>query len=272
MPLISTFGAASARAFGLQASSKEEPGSWFAPEGQDLAASYEPAGYSSVTITIVGVNGGSGYGGSNRRWVYAAGTQNEPQQTPGNKVGRSSMVSGSVSPANLAFRTVQANYNNNINNRGWTSGSAANNYSGSRAAYASAAGGVYSGTTGGGAVVAYHGNTRIAVAAGGGASGRADRNQNYYGNSYSALTHADASNNNVTNSNNGTNTQGGACYYSSGGSGGGEKGGATTPNPGNKGGYSGNSYSTGLTLTAGAFQDQYIGSNESVGYAKVEWS
>ncbi len=267
MPLISTFGAASARAFGLQAGSKEEPGSWFAPQGQDLTASYEPAGYASVTITIVGVNGGSGYGGNNKKWTYESGTENQPTPSPGNKVGKASKVSGSVSPANLAFRTVQADVTNQLNTRGWTSGSAANNYSGSQAKHANQ--GIYSGTNGGGATVAYHGNTRIAVAAGGGASGRQDRNTT---NAYNALSNADSSNNNVTNSNNGTNTTGGACYYTSGGSGGGEKGGATTTAAANKGGYSGNSYSTGLTLTAGAFQDRFIGSTEDVGYAKVEWS
>lgn len=272
MPLISTFGAASARAFGLQAVGKEAPGSWFAPEAQDLVASYEPAGYETVTLTIIGVNGGgSGYGGSNRRWNYSNSAKGLPDQTPGNKVGKSSKVSGSVSPVGLGFRTPVANA---TNTKGWTSGANATSYSGSQANLASQQ--TFSGTAGGAAVVAYNGNTRIAVAAGGGAAGRPDRNSNAYGNTYSASSYADqyaGTNTNTTNSNNGTSSSGSACYYTSGGSGGGERGGAGVAQAANKGGYSGNSYATGFTLTAGQFQDATIGTSDTdVGIAKIEWS
>jgi len=276
MPLISTFGAASARAFGLQTGAgTEPPGSWFAPEAQDLVASYQPSGYDAVTLTIIGVNGGgSGYGGSNRKWNYSNATKNQPSSTPGNKVGKSSKVSGSVNPVGLGFRTPAADSSNATNTRGWTSGANAASYSGSRANLANQQ--AYSGTAGGAAVVAYNGNTRIAVAAGGGAAARPDRNSNAYGNSYSAKSYADqyaGSNTNTTNSNNGTSSSGNACYYTSGGSGGGERGGAAANSAGNQGGYSGNSYATGFTLTAGQFQDATIGTSDTaVGIAKIEWS
>ncbi len=272
MPLISTFGAASARAFGLQAASKEAPGSWFAPEAQDLVASYQPSGYDSVTLTIIGVNGGgSGYGGNNRRWNYTNSTKGNPDASPGTKVGRSSKVSRTTSPVGLGFRTPVAN---STTTKGWTSGANATSYSGSQANQANQA--VFSGTAGGAAVVAYNGNTRIAVAAGGGAAGRPDRNSSVYGNSYSAKSYADeyaGTNTNTTSSNNGTSSTGSACYYTSGGSGGGERGGAAANAASNTGGYSGNSYATGFTLTAGQFQDATIGTSDTdVGIAKIEWS
>mgnify|MGYP001430883727 CR=1 FL=1 len=267
MPLLSTFGAAPAKAFGFTSGGKEQPGSWFAPEGQNAAASYQPAGYATVTVTVAGVSGGTGnYNNNYFRWFNNNGAINAYS---GTKRGNASSVTVSgVDPTNLSFRTVETSSTDNL---GWTSGSDGANYSGSKAKQANQA--VFTGQPGGGASVAFHPNNLAvyAAGAGGAAVGRPDRNVSYPG-TYNARTDADESNNNVSNNlNNGSNNGNAPCYYSSGGSGGGDKGGLTAPNSSSTGGYSGNSYVGNGSLTTGLY-DTDVGDNQNIGYSKIEWS
>lgn len=300
MPILSTFGAASARGFGagIAGGGGEAAGSWFASDSQNLQASYQPVGYATVSVEIIGVNGANLYtANSNRGWLPSDIIFNQPDANnsftpgcgPGDKVGKASkVVHAGLDPTDLAFRTPDGSTQAGNAKYAWRSGTAANVYSGSEATRANSAS--YSGAAGGCAVVAYNaaGNNVLLSAAGGGASGRPDRGQTYfnYGNTYNYSRKSDAddalaTDNNVfgggrvITNNNGTNGEsngGGRCYYTSGGSGGGENGGGPSPETGNRGGHSGSSKSTGGTLTAGTYLDTTIGQNSDVGYAKVSWS
>lgn len=265
MPLLSTFGAAPAKAFGFTSGGKEAPGSWFAPEGENAADSYQPIGYAAVTVTVVGVCGGSGYGGNNQRWQ-----QNNAAFNTLNKIGTASkVVKNDVDPTTLKFRTIETSATADL---GLQSGADELQYSGSRANLANQ--GAFTGAPGGGASVAFTGNAAsdnnaIIVAAGGGATGRPDRNSQ---SAYFARTDADESaNNTVSGKNNGSSASGSACYYTAGGSGGGAEGGAAANQNSNRGGYSGNSHYTGATLTTG-IKDTAVGENNNQGFAKIDWS
>ena len=300
MPILATFGAASARGYGcgIAGGGGEAAGSWFASDSQNLQASYQPVGYSTVTVEIIGVNGSNVYTpNANRGWNPSDVIFNQPQANngftpgcgPGDLVGKASkVVHTSMDPTDLAFRTPDGSTQAGAAKYAWRSGTAANVYSGSEATRANVVN--YSGAPGGCATVAYNaaGNSVHLSAGGGGASGRPDRGQTYY--NYSNIYHycrasdadaALATDNNVfgggrviTNNNgtNGESNSGGRCYYTSGGSGGGENGGGPANNTGNYGGHSGSSKSTGGTLTAGTYYDTTVGQNSNVGYAKVSWS
>lgn len=208
MPIISTFGAASARGFGANISGGggEAPGDWYASQSQNAQASYVPVGYATVSVTVVGVNGSNQYanpyfGGKGWCPSGAPGTPNSYPDidlapdangptanwvgcVPGEKVGKASKVVKSIDPSDLSFRTpdTSAVAGMNVATYAWRSGTAANVYSGCEAVTANVYN--YTGAPGGAACVAYNANQNNVhiVGAGGAASGRPDRNSTSYNN------------------------------------------------------------------------------------------
>lgn len=243
MPTIITIGGASARGFGFAGSSKEPPGSITYANGYS-GASYQPIGYTTVTVTCVGSRGtASGYGAS-------------PYQDAGSG---SVAVNNSVPVANLMIRCPSG-----VRVSQWSGGgsggtgapvtqSAFNGLAGGAVCAATWTGGVLVAAGGGGAAsVAY---SRVSRYGGYEGSGTALGN-----NAYPPSSSDGASSPNVGN-----------CYYGGGGGGGGYSlgGGAGSVNNGGRAGGNG---ATPTTTGPGSFGYTSIATtSQQSGYAIVAW-
>lgn len=243
MPILETRGNACAMAFGfLTGEPPEAPGEYSFPNGFQ-GASYQPSGWSNVTVTL---NAPGGKAGSNP-YSNPSGSTVERTGTP-------------VSDLYISMPSHKAQPNSNGG-----SGGSGGNISGGPA--------VYKGYDGGGAAVAYWNSAAdVLVGAGGGGSSfetSQERRRGKYEGDPSTQGNAP----NSGSGNNGGNGSSGSCYYGGGGGGGGY---STGGNGGtiNAGGKAGGNGAVASPTGTGSYNytSVTVGNNNGFTYdAKISW-
>lgn len=245
MPTIITIGGASARGFGLTASKREPPGSITYNNGY-TGPSYQPIGYTKVTVTCRGSRGtNSGYGGSG---VY---------QDAGNG---SVATNNNVPVANLMIYCPSG-----VRQSQWSGG-------GSGGTGATVTVSAYNGLAGGAVCAAtWTGGLLVAAGGGGSASFNTSSAPSRYG-GYEGSGSALGDNAYPPFNSNGTSSPPiGACYYGGGGGGGGYSlgGGAGSHRNGGRAGGNG---ATPTTTGPGSYGYTSLSTTSTTsGFAVVSW-
>lgn len=241
MPTIVTIGGASARGFGLTASSIEPPGSITYNNGY-TGPSYQPRGYITVTVTCRGSHG----------------TLSDYGSAPYVDAGKGSVaVNNNVPVASLMIYCPSG-----VRISQWPGGGSGGTPGVSAMSNGVAGGAVCAATWTGGVLVA---------AGGGGKSGGSTSSQGRFG-GYEGMSTSFPNSNTPSSGNNGANAPSvGACYYSGGGGGGGYSVGGFAGGT-NVGGRAGGNGATPTTTGPGSFgyTSLSITSNTS-GFAVVSW-
>lgn len=239
MPLLETRGSLAAKGFGFTGGSKEPPGTYTFNNGFS-GLSYQPKGWTTVTVTL--------YGG--------CGTNNK------NLSSFSSYGLGStVVKTNVPVSSLNIYCPNGVYTSQWSGG-------GNGGIGATASVNPFNGGYGGAVCAAtWSGGTLVAAGGGGNASNqsRTSRQGGIEGTNY-------GSGGNASSGSNGANGIGSPCYYGGGGGGGGYSvggyGGST-----NQGGNAGGNGATPSPTGTGSYGYSAItvGTSSGLGYATISW-